>query len=121
MCPRERSIQGTPLRRILSGKYELGFLNSLDPRARGLAYIALSESPQPSDQTDLDQRLLFILKHGGGTIQELAPDWSPRWGGCSEGGGALPCLSDRWVPPSKGWLPESSRLYFFSVWSFLSM
>jgi hypothetical protein len=29
MCPRERSIQGTPLRRILSGKYELGFLNSL--------------------------------------------------------------------------------------------
>jgi hypothetical protein len=45
MCPKERSIQGTPLRRILFGKYELGFLNSLDPGARGLAYIALSESP----------------------------------------------------------------------------
>jgi hypothetical protein len=54
MCPRERSIQGTPLRRILSGKYELGFLNSLDPRARGLTYIALSESPKPLDQTNLD-------------------------------------------------------------------
>jgi hypothetical protein len=49
MCPRERSIQGTPLRQILSEKYELGFLNSLDPGARGLAYIALLESPQPLD------------------------------------------------------------------------
>jgi hypothetical protein len=121
MCPRERSIQGTPLRRILSGKYELGFLNSLDPGVRGLAYIALSESPQPSNQTDLDQRLLFILKGDGGTIQELAPDWSPRWGGRPEGGGARPFLSDRWVPPSTGWVPMSSRLYFFGVWSFLSM
>jgi hypothetical protein len=29
------------------------------PGAKGLAYIALQEAPQPSDQTDLDQRLFI--------------------------------------------------------------
>jgi hypothetical protein len=42
-------------------------------------------------------------------------------GGWPEGVGVRPCLSDRWAPPSRGWLPESSRLYFFGLWSFLSM
>jgi hypothetical protein len=32
----------------------------------------------PSDQTDLDQQLLFILKDGGGMIHETQSDWLYR-------------------------------------------
>jgi hypothetical protein len=46
------------------------------PGARGLAYIALYEASQPSDQIALDLRLLFTLKGGGGAIRETGPDWS---------------------------------------------
>jgi hypothetical protein len=58
--------------------------------ARGLAYIALYEAPQPSDQTDLDERLLLIIKGDRGMIHEVAPDWPPRWGGCPGGGAPAP-------------------------------
>jgi hypothetical protein len=37
----KRSIQGTPLKLILSGNNELGFLNCSDLGPGGLAYIAL--------------------------------------------------------------------------------
>jgi hypothetical protein len=30
------------------------------------------------DQTNLDGRLLLILKGGEGLIREVAPDWPPR-------------------------------------------
>jgi hypothetical protein len=49
--------------------------------ARGLAYIALFEAPQPLDQTDIDLRLIFILKGDGGMIRKTEPDWLCRWGG----------------------------------------
>jgi hypothetical protein len=50
------------------------------PGAKGLAYIALKEAPQSSDQTDLDLRLIFIVKGGGSMIQEVEPDWLYWWG-----------------------------------------
>jgi hypothetical protein len=62
------------------GDNELGFRGMPPPGARGLAYIALLEAPQPSDQTDHDLRLLLILKSGGGMIQKVEPNWLYRWG-----------------------------------------
>jgi hypothetical protein len=41
---------------------ELGFFQTLGFRP---VYIAPSEEPQPSDQTDLNERLILILKDGG--------------------------------------------------------
>jgi hypothetical protein len=46
----------------------------VSPKARGLAYIASSNAPWPSDQTDLDTRCRFILKGGGGRIRKTGPD-----------------------------------------------
>jgi hypothetical protein len=69
------------------------------PGARGLAYIALWEAPQLSDQTDLDLRLLFILKGGRGVIHETELDWLRGLGGCP---GA-------WAPT---WLPSQFCLPF---------
>jgi hypothetical protein len=48
----------------------------VSPRARGLAYIASSNVPRPSDQTDLDTRCRFILKGDGGRIRKTGPDSS---------------------------------------------
>jgi hypothetical protein len=45
----------------------------ISPRARGLAYIASSNAPWPSDQIDLDTWCRFILKGGGGRIHETRP------------------------------------------------
>jgi len=47
---------------------------------KGLAYIALYEAPQPSDQTGLEERLLLVLKGGGGMIYDMELDWLPGWG-----------------------------------------
>jgi hypothetical protein len=33
------------------------------------------------DQTNLDERLLLILKGGEGMIHEVEVDWLPGWGG----------------------------------------
>jgi hypothetical protein len=33
------------------------------------------------DQTDLDERLLLILKGGGDMVHEVATDWPSHWGG----------------------------------------
>jgi hypothetical protein len=41
---------------------ELGFLQTL---GSGPVYIAPSEEPRPSDQTDLNERLILILKGSG--------------------------------------------------------
>jgi hypothetical protein len=48
----------------------------VSPRARGLAYIASSNAPRPSDQTNLDTWCRFILKGNGGRIRETGSDWS---------------------------------------------
>jgi hypothetical protein len=39
-------------------------------------------------------------------------------GAATKGVGRRPCHSDRWVPPARGWLPESSRLFFLYTWLF---
>jgi hypothetical protein len=65
----------------------------VSPGVRGLAYIALQEAPQPSDQTGLDLWFLFILKGGGGRIRELTPDWSNHWGGRLGPGATAPPVS----------------------------
>jgi hypothetical protein len=59
--------------------------------ARGLAYIASSNAPRPSDQTDLDTRCRFILKGGGGRIVRLDLIGPRRWTGAHmDRAGALP-------------------------------
>jgi hypothetical protein len=95
-------------------------MTRVSPRARGLAYIALEEAPQPLDQTNRDGRLLLILKGGRGMIREVGPNWPPRWGGRLGGWGARPCHSDRWVPLPSILLPMSSRLFFYIYGPFLS-
>jgi UDP-N-acetylglucosamine enolpyruvyl transferase len=52
------------------------------PRGKGPEYIALSEAPLPSDQTDLNRQFLLLLKVGGGTIRVIHPDWLRERGGC---------------------------------------
>jgi hypothetical protein len=77
------------------------------PGARALAYIALYEAPQPSDQTDLNERLLFVLKGNGGRIHELTSDWLYRWDACPHPWATAQLLSRIHLPFG----PEPSRTF----------
>jgi hypothetical protein len=60
---------------------------------------------------------LLILKGGGSRIRETEPDWLCGLGGRPWGGGGRPTCQPKRPSPSWGCLLESSRLYFFVVWS----
>jgi hypothetical protein len=53
-------------------------------------YIASSEEPRSLDQTNLNERLILILKDGGRWIHETQPDWLRGEGGRPKGQGAHP-------------------------------
>jgi hypothetical protein len=119
MCPRERSIQGTPLRWILSGKYELGFLNSLLQGPRPCLYSPLGSttalgSNRPWSTTFIHPQRWWKQDPRGGSL--LAP-WVGR---PPLGLGAHPCHSDRWVPPLEFSFPNLLD-YTFLLYGHLSL
>jgi hypothetical protein len=87
---------------------ELGFLQTLGSMP---VYIARSKEPRPSDQTNLNERLILILKGGGRWIHETQPDWLRGEDGHPRGQGAR-LVSMAGGPPL--WWPFFSCLLEFS-------
>ena len=60
------------------------------PRARGPAYIVLSDESGPSDQTDIDWTVILDPLGRWSMIPEVDSDWAPQEGGRPSPLGGLP-------------------------------